>query len=258
MASIYFATVGVSYVTALRQDWKSILSKWLYPTNAAGIKRADFGFWIRLAGASLKEIKRISSDPSLRQTAIEIGGPDLVNAASNVGQLSKTIDLLQSACTYRNNWKGHGGHIKQSDAERLDGQLRELVRGLYEICGPLFRRFYLVRPGRAEGTDTGMNFEVERLSGSDPAFDKITIEVDGTFKSGALAFWMDGTRRFCKAVHFFRLGAPKEPEEKSVYVFSRVENGGFRWISYQEAREQEVIEPDADLRALIELGKGAG
>jgi hypothetical protein len=42
----------------------------------------------------------------------------------------------------------------------------------------------------------------------------------------------------------------------SFYVFYRVENGGFRWISYQEAREQEFIAPDDELLGIISLGKG--
>ncbi len=58
----------------------------------------------------------------------------------------------------------------------------------------------------------------------------------------------------CRALPFFRLGAPQQPQETSFYVFNRVENGEFRWISYQEAREQEFVAPDDELRGLIALG----
>ena len=93
-------------------------------------------------------------------------------------------------------------------------------------------------------------------SGSDPTFETESVELDRPTKSNALAFWMTGARTMCRALPFFRLGAPKEPRETSFYVFNRVENGGFRWISYQEAREQEFVAPDEELRELIALGNG--
>ena len=58
----------------------------------------------------------------------------------------------------------------------------------------------------------------------------------------------------CRALPFFRLGLPQEPQETSFYVFNRVEDAGFRWISYQEAREQEFVAPDDELQKIISLG----
>jgi hypothetical protein len=82
MAAVYLATVGASHVKALRSDWKDVLATWLHPTGGAGIERADFGFWINLAAASLKDTNRIASDKELRAKAIEIAGPELVQLAS--------------------------------------------------------------------------------------------------------------------------------------------------------------------------------
>jgi hypothetical protein len=55
----------------------------------------------------------------------------------------------------------------------------------------------------------------------------------------------------CSAVPFFRLGAPQDPQEKTVYVYNRVDGKGFRWVSYQEARDQEIFVPDEELGALV-------
>jgi hypothetical protein len=82
-------------------------------------------------------------------------------------------------------------------------------------------------------TDTGLKFEIERLSGSDPTFEKEQVELDRLAKTNALAFWMSGARTMCRALPFFRIGAPQKPQETSFYVFNRVENGSFRWVSYQ-------------------------
>jgi hypothetical protein len=255
MAAVYLAAIGVSHVKALRQDWQEIIAKWLHPSEAAGIERADFGFWIKLASASLKDMRRIASDKDLSKSASEIAGPGLVQVSSTIGTLGKATDVLDVARRYRNSWIGHGGLIKPSDAERLDGELQQSIRDFYQIASPIFRNFKLVRPGMAEGTDTGMKYQVEVLTGSDPTFEKCQIELDQHAKSNVLAFWMSGERSVCHAVPFFRLGAPEQPQETSFYVFNRVENEGLRWISYQESREQEIVAPDDELLGLIALGK---
>ena len=257
MAAVFLATIGLSHVKAMRQDWQEVFVKWLHPAGAAGINRADFGFWINLAGASLKDTSRIASDKDLRATAIELAGPELVQVAESLCDLRKATEVLEVAKQYRNSWKGHGGHIKVSDARRLDDELQQSIRDLYEITASVFRRFHLVRPGLAEVTDTGMKFEIEKLSGSDPTFDKQQVELDQAAKSNALAFWMDGSRTMCRALPFLRLGPPQKPQDTSFYVFNRIENGSVRWVSYQEAGEQEVIATDEELLELIGRGREA-
>jgi hypothetical protein len=186
-----------------------------------------------------------------------IAGPELVQIASIVGPLGKAAEALDVARGYRNSWIGHGGHMKPSDAERLNGELQQSVRDFYEITAPVFRRFYLVRPGVTEVIETGFKFQVEKLSGSDPTFATEQVELDRPATTNALAFWMSGARTMCRALPFFRLGAPQQPQETSFYIFNRVEPGGFRWICYQEAREQEFVAPDEELLKLIALGTGA-
>ena len=107
----------------------------------------------------------------------------------------------------------------------------------------------------AEVTDSGFKFQIEKLSGSDPTFATEVVELDRPAKSKALTFWMRGARTMCLALPFFRLGVPQQPQETSFYVFNRVEDGGFRWISYQETREQEFVAPDEELLGIITLGR---
>ena len=52
-------------------DWQNEIGKWLHPSRATGIERADFGFWVSLAGASLKDMSRIASDKDLRASATD-------------------------------------------------------------------------------------------------------------------------------------------------------------------------------------------
>jgi len=145
MAAVYLATVGTSHVKSLRKDWQEVMAKWLHPSGAAGIERADFGFWIGLASVSLKDANRIGSDAELRTSAFEIAGPELVQVASTIGSLGKATEVLDVARRYRNS-KVHGGSLKPSDAARLDRELQQAVRDLYEMTASVFRHFELVRP----------------------------------------------------------------------------------------------------------------
>ena len=253
MTAIYLATIGTSHVKALRPDWQESLAKWLHPVGAAGIERADFGFWIGLAGASLKDMSRISSDKDLRAKAMEYAGLELVQVSESIGPLGKATMVLDVARRYRNTWKGHGGHMKDSDAARINDELQQTIRDLYEITASSFRRFLLVRPGKADVADSGMTYEIDKLIGSDPTFIKDQVEIDRPAKTNALAFWLTGSRAMCHALPFFRLGVPLEPQETVFYVFNRVEGSEFRWISYQEAREQDFTAPDDELLTLISL-----
>lgn len=258
MAAVYLGAIGASHVKALRQDWEEHFAKWFHPDGAAGIERADFGFWIGLAGTSLKDLSRIASTPELREVASGKAGAELVEVAGTLGSLGKTTKILDTVRHFRNSWKGHGGHIKASDAKQLDLELQQSIRDFYEATSSVFRRFLLVRPGSADVLDSGYDTQLAVLAGSDPAFETAAVELSHPAKSRALAFWMKGSRITCRALPFFRLGAPQEPQETSFYVFNRVENGGFRWISYQEAREQEFIASDDELLSLIDLPKGEG
>ena len=233
------------------------MAKWLHPTGSLGIERADFGFWIGLAGASLKDVSRITSDRDLRTAASDLAGAEFVEAASPIGALGKATAILDVARRYRNSWKGHGGHIKASDATRLDTQLQQQIRDLYEATASTLRRLQLVLPGMAEVLDVGMRYKIERLSGSDPTFVTEIVQLDRPAKSNSLAFWITGSRTMCRAIPFIRLGAPQQPRETSFYVFNRVEKDGFRWISYQEAHQQDFIAPDDELLRIIALGRAA-
>jgi len=243
---------------ALRSDWRDVLAVWLYPPIGTGIERADFGFWINLASASLKEVVRIVKNEELKAAAEKIAGSELVRAAATIDQLRDATKVFDVARTHRNAAKGHGSYIKGRDAERIENELKSSVKDLYQIAASIFRRLQLVRTGMAEVMDGAFSYQIEILGGSDPTFQARQIEIDRLAASKALGFWMINSRAICRALPFFRLGLPQQPQESSFYVFNRIEkDGDFRWISYQESREQEFVAPDDELLNIITVGKNA-
>ena len=253
MTAIYLAAIGMSHVKVLRSDWRDVFAKWLHPKRGVSIERADFGFWINLAAASLKDINRVTSDKKLRGRAEQLAGLEMLQLANTIGGLSKAVTVFETPREYRNAWVGHGGHLKAADATRLEGELQQSIRDLYETTASILRRLQLVLPDKAEVTNTGFKFQIETLIGSDPTFQQQQVELTQKVKSNALAFWMGDARTMCPAVPLFRLGAPQRPQETSFYVFNRVEKEGIRWISYQEAVEQDFIAPDEELLDILSL-----
>lgn len=257
IAAIYLAVIGLSYVKEMRLDWQEIMTKWLYPSGAVNIKQAGFGFWVRVASESLKGIRRITSNKELREAAQDLAGLELLNTASTIGQLGKATEVLNVPRERRNSWKGHGGYIKDDDAIKIDNQLQQSIYELYEASASIFKRLKLVRLGKAESKNSYLSFEIEDLTGSDPTFKRSQVELDIDKllpETKDLAFWMNGSRTMCRMLPFFRIGAPQQLGESCVYVFNRVEKKGLRWVSYQEAREQEFFEQDDEISNLISTG----
>ena len=198
-------------------------------------------------------MRRILSDNGLRSAALATAGAELLSAAELVAGLSQGFRAIETAREFRNSWKGHGGHIKPIDAERLEAELQKQLREYYEIAAPVFRRIWLIRPGKADVGDSGYKYEFQKLVGSDPLFSNELAELGEPVNSRALAFWLSGSRAAVKALPFFRLGSPQRASETSLYVFNRVDKNGYRWVSYQEAQEQEIFVSDQELAALLAI-----
>ena len=258
MAAIYLAAIGTSHVKALSTDWPQKFSKWFQPKGLAGIKQTTFGFWAKLASESLKELRRINSSPKLRDVAVDKSGAELVEVARSLEPLRRTLDILDYVRRYRNSVKGHGGYLKDLDAEKYDRELQQSIRDFYNSSAGVFSRNILVKTGSADVVEGLMKYQLQMLVGSDPAFKPGIATVDHRVDSHTLAFWMKGASVICPALPFFRLGAPQQPQETDFYVFNRVESDGFRWISYHDAIEQEIVEPNHELQDLIDCLKGTG
>ena len=54
--------------------------------------------------------------------------------------------------------------MKSTDAARLDRELQQPIRDLYEITASVFRRFPACSAWPCRGTDTGLKFQIDRLS----------------------------------------------------------------------------------------------
>ena len=255
MAAVYIAAVSTSHVKALSLDWREKFSKWFHPKGLAGIEQTTFGFWTILASTSLKELSRIGSDPELRDVAEDKAGVELIEVARSLEPLRKTRRILDDVRRCRNTLKGHGGYLKDLDAEQHVRDLQQSIRDFYDVSAGVFNQNLLVKTGSVDVIDGVMAYQVNILVGSDPAFESGIAEVNHSVDSHTLAFWKKDADVMCKALPFFRLGVPKRPQETDFYVFNRVVPDGFRWISYHDADEQDFVADDHELQSLMDCLK---
>src|SRR6516164_8269730 len=88
----------------------------------------------------------------------------------------------------------------------LYNRCRSHIRDLYTGTAAIFRRLRLVRPGKLEAEEEEFIYDIEKLIGSDPTFEKGVAELKRMIKSNTLAFWLEGAPVMCSAAPFFRLG----------------------------------------------------
>ncbi len=249
--AVYLASLGVSHLRAARSDAAEVVDKLLYGSRS-GLERTDFGYWIQLAAACFAELRR-TMHGSLRDAASEFGGPSLIAALDSVTAMSKAPQLLDRPREIRNSTTGHGGYVKDTDAVRLNGELQTVLRDLFAETAVSLRKARLVRIGSCQMRGEHNVYQADLLQGSDPTFKRLPVESRRRADSGTLAVWYPQFDELVARVPFFRLGAPKDPAESTVYVYNRVETGGLRWVSYQEARDQDILLADDGLDGLIRV-----
>jgi hypothetical protein len=244
--SAFSATLGLTLLQ--RVCGTSDLASVLYPKGGAVITRPDFNFWIGAIGGISNRIQAATSDKELAANKEEC-----LYYLGLLKGLRQCHSALQRALRIRNSWKGHGGAVKNADAKELNKQLLDGLGELFVNAVDVFRSARLVRLGTAEVQEETVSFRVELCEGSDPLFKAISVDANRRdfAKSGQLAFWMQDIGVLVPCFPTVRLSTAAIPSEKCAYIFNRYENGQFRWISYQEAQQQEIFDDDATLRALI-------
>ena len=247
--AVYLASLGVSHLRAARSDAAEVVDKLLYGKRS-GLDRTDFGYWIQLAAASFAELRR-TMHGSLRDAASEFGGPSLISALDTVTAMSKAPLLLDRPREIRNSTTGHGGYVKPADAVRLNGELQAVRRDLFAETAASVRKARLVRIGACQMRGEHNVYQADLLQGSDPTFKRLSVESRRRADAGTLAIWYPQSDELVARLPFFRLGAPQDPAESTVYVYNRVETGGLRWVSYQETRDQDILLDDDGLDGLI-------
>jgi hypothetical protein len=248
--SAFSATLMLSVLRDFTTDNHEALNSVLFPRGGSDIKRPDFGFWVGAINGGANRLRELSSTFSLEDEKAS-GKRDAIDVA--VG-LSGCFKVLDAARDIRNKWKGHGGYLGESDAKRFAEDLSRQIVTLYELSADIYRRIRFVKIGVTSIRNGVTENRIEVFEGSDPIFKEESIhhgDQPSRIDTGSLAFWIEESGILVRCFPTVRISASTIPVERCAYVLNRYEKQSFRWVSYQEAKEQVITVDDPDLQSLL-------
>jgi hypothetical protein len=248
--SAFSATLILSVLREFSVDNQEALNSVLFPRGGSDIKRPDFGFWVGAINGGANRLRELGGSLTLADDKA-IGKRNTIGVV--IG-LSSCFKVLDAARDIRNKWKGHGGYLGDSDAKVLAEDLTKQIVTLYELSADIYRRIRFVKIGVTSIRNGVTENRIEVFEGSDPIFREESIHYEdqlGRLDTGSLAFWVEESGMLVRCFPTVRISASTIPVERCAYVLNRYEKQSFRWVSYQEAKEQVITVDDPDLQSLV-------
>jgi hypothetical protein len=216
--------------------------------TTTGWRSASIGFWATAGAHLAKTVRRMlsSEDRTLCLDLYRCSGRwlDAVASKELFGVLGRVVEL-------RNAWKGHGGVESETETlQRLD-RLQSELTALFTPLTVAFEELSLVRPKTFEYDGEVYTVVVDDLAGSLVPFRETTLRVLSPMKTGALYLLENDGSEGLEILPFLRM-QPGPPAATACYFYSRVGAQGARFVSYHQAQESEIIDPDPALLALVE------
>jgi hypothetical protein len=115
-----------------------------------------------------------------------------------------------------------------------------------------FETWHLLKPGPAVYTGDIYDSTITVLTGTNPAFRKIQVQVVHPLNSSRLYLLNGSSPRALELIPLVRVLAGPKTGEDACYFYSRLRpNGSVRWISYHFDAEPELILTSDDVREFL-------
>jgi len=231
----FFEAYAIFEATVL----SAVLNKKLVDSSSLGnvnpsfFEKASFGNWVIMDRSfSNLFLKLINSTKEEDKKAVlgcfKTSDENLIKLLCN----KNICNILESVSKNRNLWKGHSGitsdALYKEHVDILDSDLRKLQKNIKD----LYERVRLIRPVSLEFTDGIFYNKVEILTGSNPIFEKHTIESLVPLDTKKLYLQMIDTEDMVELPPYFILKNSPVEAKNACYFYNRVESGSTRYVSY--------------------------
>ena len=215
----------------------------LKDVDSTFFEKATFGNWVRmdraLANLFLGGVNSPNDDKKkVVLECFKTTDENLIKYLCN----RNACNILDTACKYRNSWKGHSGitsdALYKEHADILDSMLykfQDSIKDLYE-------RVRLIRPISLSFSNGIFINKVEVLTGSNAIFGKDTIESLSPLDDTKLYIQLLDTGEMLELPPYFILKNSPADVKNACYFYSRVEKGSTRYVSYHYDGKPEDIE----------------
>ncbi len=222
-------------------EWKSIRETF----DRAGqcVERASFGALVTIVEHLAKMVRSgVNGEVEDRRywaAKFACDSPELLR-----GLVSKLmVALAKRANELRNNWRGHGGVVGDTEAGRRESVLLALLADFRGLVGHRWEDYPLVFPGSFSYSNGVHRCNVLSVTGVRYPFDQKTLDLKTPLEEGQLHFVSPLTGAICRLLPLVRLGATGTEERNACYFFNRVEGGDRqRYVSYHFEDRPEVVE----------------
>lgn len=193
--------------------------------------------WIELGQSLAKILRRVRAENPQRWNAIS-GTDD--PALADLLASKRMFKIFDDARLHRNSWDGHIGHVPDVTLRELIQDLRGFLEKLFALFGDVWTRHQLVRArdGWREDEHDVQNFDV--LTGAVQPFEALNdVRINELIRRDRLCLLSPGSRNPVELIPLIRMDAPPRTDKGAAYFFSRVDENGPRFITYQPDGEAE-------------------
>jgi hypothetical protein len=218
----------------------------------ASLQRATFGTWTitvqRLSSAFRNQL--ISEEPDaparLRQLFADPHGDVLERLLDpTIGATLARVNAL------RNTWQGHAGATSDAQYSKQVADLIVITEELRNALGGVWEEYQLVRAGKMVRRAGRFLVDVEVATGRATPFRKDTISFIEPLEEGRLYLVAPQREQALPLNDLILLRSEPNTQQSTAYFYNRREGGGLRFVSYQYAEENEVLEEKPDVDRLI-------
>lgn len=217
-------------------------------------KRSTFGTWklvVEYLGKQTRDLLTCDEGDNIAMCKVIFADPTLSLPQSICRK--ELVAILSTTNSMRNNWSGHGGTVGQDEAKLRNEKLFTEVQRLREVFADAWTEIQLMNALHCINQNGVFENEVSILMGSNNEFLKekraMTICMDVkhlylTYKSSGQALQL---------LPLIQIGPSPQSTKNACYFFSRIDNGGARFISYHYSDEPERKEQFGEVVSAIKF-----
>lgn len=222
----------------VRQALSEVLKK-----NNLSLEMATFGTWKAVVEMMCSRIRRLlNDDAELCFELFKTRNRHVVEAICSKG----LVPILQATNKIRNDWMGHTGAIRDSDASRVNEELQQHIQTVRGIFGLVWEDYELLLPGECKLQGGVFTYNVRRIVGTRTPFRSARVEVAEPMEDGHLHLKSPDETRSLKLLPLVKVMPSPRTEENACYFYNRQQKGGIRFLSYHFESDAEVVEEFAD------------
>jgi hypothetical protein len=211
--------------------------------NKLSLEMATFGTWKTVIEVLSAETRRILNDElELCYELYKTRNREILNIITS----KRLIGVLQDANSIRNDWMGHTGAVRESDARMVNEKLTDHIETVRKTFRLDWEGYELIMPGDCKVKAGVYHYTVKKIMGSRTPFASETVDLIEAMEDGHLHIKSPDEGRTLKILPLIKVMPSPRTEENACYFYNRQQKDGIRFLSYHFENDADVVQEFAD------------